>query len=83
VGRPVAAARREQAAGGRGEWRRRCSGGREQRGRGREALGRCGEARCGANWSREGLGKGTPRRAGGGGGRRSSAVVLRPESDGV
>jgi hypothetical protein len=83
VGRPVAAARREQAAGGGGEWRGQCSGGCERRGRGREALGLCGEAQCGANWSREGSGRGASRRAGGGGGRRSSAVVLQPKFDGV
>jgi hypothetical protein len=69
--------------GGGGEWRRRRSGGRGRRGRGREASGLCGEARCGANWGRGGSGRGAPRRAGGSGGRRSSAVVLRLKFDGV
>jgi hypothetical protein len=80
---PVVAARREQAANGGGERWRRCSGDREQRGRGREASGRCGEARGGVNWSRGGSGRGAPWRAGGGGGRWSMAVVLRPKFDGV
>jgi hypothetical protein len=81
-GWPVAAARREQAAGGGGERRRQRSGGRKRRRRGREASGRCGEARCGVNWSREGLGRGAPRRVGGGDWWRSPAVALRPKSDG-
>jgi hypothetical protein len=83
VGRPIAAARREQAAGGGGEWRRQCSGGRERRGRGWEALERCGEARGRVNWGRGGSGRGAPRRAGGGGGWRSPAVALWPKFDGV
>jgi hypothetical protein len=68
--------------GGAVQWQRR-SGGCERRGRGQEASGRCGEARCGANWSRGGPGRGAPRRVGGGGGRQSSAVVLRLEFNGV
>jgi hypothetical protein len=47
-GRPIAAARREQAAGSRGERRRRRSGGREQQGRGQEASGWCGEVKVGS-----------------------------------
>jgi hypothetical protein len=83
VGRPVAAARQEQAAGGEGEqWGRR-SGGHGRRGRCREASGRCGEARGRVDWGRGGSGRGAPRLAGGGGKQRSSAVVLRPKFDGV
>jgi hypothetical protein len=83
VGRSVAAARQEQAAGGEGEQRGQRFGGRGRRGRGQEASRRCREARGRVDWGLGGLGRGAPRRAWGGGRRRSSAVVLRPKFDGI